>query len=134
MPNLVESLQDIEEDRWAISACFHVVVYLFYNSLNLFCYCVYFGSRTDRGSSFSIIMLILESRSLNSFDRTESKLIGLYDSVNFAGLPGFWMILICATFHRNGKKPPLITTLHNWVMYFIAISGSICSILLIMRS
>jgi len=28
-----------------------------------------------------------------------SKLIGLYDSANSAGLPGFWIMMICATFH-----------------------------------
>jgi len=79
--------------------------------------------------------LILESKSFsNSFDRTGSKLIDLYDSASSAGLSGFWIIIICAIFYWGGKKPHLSTALHSWIIYFIAVADSICSTLLIMRS
>jgi len=80
-----------------------------------------------------IIMLILNNFS-NSFNRTRSKLIGLYYFASSASFPGFWIIIICAIFHWDEKKPRLSTALYNWVIYFIAVSDSICNILLVMRS
>jgi len=66
------------------------------------------------GKQSSIIILILESKSFsNSFDRMGSKLIDLYDSASSAGLSGFWIIIICATFYWGGKKPHLSTALHS---------------------
>jgi len=50
-------------------------------------------------------MLMLENRSfLNSFDRIGNKLIGLYDSVSSADLPGFWIIIICAIFGMEKSR------------------------------
>jgi len=43
----------------------------------------------------------------NNFDRTDNKLISLYDSANSADLPEFWIIIICATFYWDEKKPRL---------------------------
>jgi len=48
----------------------------------------------------SIITKNLGTRNFsNNFDRTGSKLIGLYHSANSAELHGFWIIMICSTFH-----------------------------------
>jgi len=66
MPNLVESLQDIEEDRWAISAYFYIV-YSFYNSMF---YCCMFTSKAQLvigiSPEFSIIMEILENKGFSN--------------------------------------------------------------------
>jgi len=52
-----------------------------------------------------IISKSLDSRKFsNNFDKTGSKLIGLYDSASSAGLPGYWIMMICATFHSGGKS------------------------------
>jgi len=95
MPDLVESLRNIEENCCAVSTYFHIVVY-FFNSMYLLYNC--FGNQIDDRECLSIIMEIFASKSLsNSFDRIDSKLIGLYNSASTADLPGFW--IICATFH-----------------------------------
>jgi len=46
MPDLVESLRDIEEDRCAVSICFHIIVYSFNNSMYLWLR-VYFRNQID---------------------------------------------------------------------------------------
>jgi hypothetical protein len=71
-----------------------------------------------------IVMEIIGSRSFsNRFDKTNNrKLIGLYDSASFARL---WIIIIFAIFHwKEASSKNCIT----WVIYFIIISGSLCSI------
>jgi len=48
----------------------------------------------------SIIIESLGRKSFsNSFDRTGNKPIALYDSASSAGLPDFWIMMICTTFH-----------------------------------
>jgi len=88
-------------------------------------------------------MLILKRKSFwNNFDSTGNKLTDLYDSASSAGLPSFWIIMICSTFHWSefsGKKPRLSTALLHylqycsWVIYFITVFRSIFSTLLVMR-
>jgi len=76
--------------------------------------------------SFIIIKSVGSRNSLNNFDRTGSKLINLYDSVNFADLLGFWTIIIPATFHWNKKKPRLKTVLQiGWRILFLVLAVSI---------
>jgi len=67
----------------------------------------YVGSQTDGWELFFAFPLLesLGNRSFsNNFDRTSSKLIGLHDSASSAGLPGFWIRMICATFHLSWKE------------------------------
>jgi len=54
-------------------------------------------------------MKILESRSSfsSSFDRIGSRLIDLYNFISSADLPGFWIIIICTTFHWDRKNSHL---------------------------
>jgi hypothetical protein len=57
-----------------------------------------------------------------------SRLIGLYELASCSGLPGFGIIMICATFHWTRKYPVLITALHivvRWTMPFLCISSNI---------
>jgi hypothetical protein len=49
---------------------------------------------------------------------TSNKLIDLYDTANSADLPGFWIIIICATFHWDGKKPHLRIALYSWDVFY----------------
>jgi hypothetical protein len=53
-----------------------------------------------RNLYFAVIMenLEIERSFLNSFDRTDSKLIDLHDSASSADFPDFW-IIIFANFH-----------------------------------
>jgi hypothetical protein len=116
VPDLVESLRDIEENRRTISICFHIIQ-SFNNFLYLFYGCVFTSEiklMIGINLHFSIIVESLGTRSfLNNFSRTGSKLIDLYDSANFADLSNFWIIIICAIFHCGGKKLRLRTALHS---------------------
>jgi len=56
------------------------------------------GDGTD--FCLSIITESLDNRNfLNSFDRTGSKLIGLYNSASYADLPRFWIMMIRSIFY-----------------------------------
>jgi hypothetical protein len=70
---------------------------------------------------FSKILLIIGSR-----------LIGLYELASSSGLPGFGIIIICATFHWTGKYPVLIIALQivfGWTIFFLGISFNILPVI-----
>jgi len=81
----------------------------------------------------SIISKRLDSRSFsNNFDKTGSKLIGLNDSTSYACLRGFWIMMMCATFHSRWKTA--LSELQSWVINLIPFSGNFCRTLLVIRS
>jgi len=135
MSDLVDSLRNIEED---IAVCNiyllpYRCLYFYEFYVSIVACLLWKPSRWSGIPGLSIIMEILGNISFsNSFDRTGSSRIGLYDSANSADFPGFWIIIISTIFHWGGKKPLSRTSLHSWVMYFIPISGS--NIWLVMRS
>jgi hypothetical protein len=68
----------------------------------------------------------------NTLSIVGSKLVGLHEPTSSGGLPGFAIIVICATFHWAGKHPALITELHRDVrltMHFLGISVNILSVI-----
>jgi len=71
-------------------------------------------------------MEILGSKNFsNSFDKTDSKVIDLYDSVSSANLPSFW-IIIYAIFHWDGKKPHLRHHIvGRWILFSFLIASTI---------
>jgi len=67
-----------------------------------------------------------------SFDRHESKLIGLYEEVSVWSFPGFGIIMMIDFFHLLGSSP--VIALNSWLMVPTAHSGSSISIFRVIRS
>jgi len=53
-------------------------------------------------------MIRLRRHFSKSFDRHESKLIGLYEAVSVWSFPGFGIIMMIDFFHLFGKQPSLV--------------------------
>jgi len=69
-----------------------------------------------------------------SFNRHESKLIGLYEEVSMWSFPDFGIIMMLDFFHLFGKQPSFVIALNSWHLLPTAHSGSSISIFGVVRS